>query len=90
MKSAYELAMERLEKTSGATKKLSDEEKGKIAEIDRIYKAKIAECKLGFEQQIEALTDFEQLESLKAKMAEELRGLNAKWEEKKEAIWGSE
>jgi hypothetical protein len=42
MKSAYELAMERLSKTS-PTAKLSDKQKKQIAELESKYKAKIAE-----------------------------------------------
>ena len=37
MKSAYELAMERLNKTAGEVKKLTPEQKEKIAEIRRKY-----------------------------------------------------
>ena len=42
MKSAYELAMERLEQ-SAPQKKLTDEQKAQIAEIESKFKAKIAE-----------------------------------------------
>ena len=42
MKSAYELAMERLEKNA-PTVNLSEEQKAQIAEIDSSYKARIAE-----------------------------------------------
>ena len=42
MKSAYELAMERLEKQSPAAK-VTDEQRHALAEIDATYKAKIAE-----------------------------------------------
>ena len=45
MKSAYELAMERLEK-SAPTVKLTDAQKAQIAEIDSTYKAQIAEKEL--------------------------------------------
>ena len=42
MKSAYELAMERLEQKA-PTKKLTDEQKARIAEINSLYGSKIAE-----------------------------------------------
>ena len=42
MKSAYELAMERLEKES-PTHKLSEQQKNEIAEIDSVTRSKIAE-----------------------------------------------
>jgi len=43
MKSAYELAMERLNKASPAEKPLTAEKKARLAEIDRLYKGKLAE-----------------------------------------------
>ena len=43
MKSAYEKAMERLEAERGAVRKLSDEQKVRIAEIDRKFDALVAE-----------------------------------------------
>ena len=41
MKSAYELAMERLQKSAPQVK-LSDEQRAQIAEIDNKFEAKIA------------------------------------------------
>ena len=44
MKSAYELAMERLAKSDpGAGQTLTPEQKARLAEIDRVYKGKTAE-----------------------------------------------
>lgn len=54
MKSAYELAMERL---GGESSELSDEQKAAIAEIDSKMKAKVAETEIMFEQQLAAETD---------------------------------
>lgn len=51
MKSAYELAMERLEKQS-PTVQLSERQKAEIAEIDSQLKAKIAERELFLGEQI--------------------------------------
>lgn len=90
MKSAYELAMERLEKTAGATKKLSGEEKGRIAEIDRVYEARIAEAKLSFEQKFQTASTLEELHALQAQLAETVRELNAKRDKEKDAIWSAE
>ena len=42
MKSAYELAMERLEKQTPSAK-VTDEQRAAIAEIDSTYRARIAE-----------------------------------------------
>ena len=51
MKSAYELAMERLEKASPSIS-LTDEQKKEIAEVDSVYRAKIAEREVFLKDQI--------------------------------------
>ena len=51
MKSAYELAMERLQKTSPSFS-LTEEQKKELAEVDSIYRAKIAEKELFLKEQI--------------------------------------
>ena len=51
MKSAYELAMERM--GGGDDKPLTDEQKEKIAKIDTRYKAKIAERKIFLEKSVD-------------------------------------
>ena len=51
MKSAYELAMERLQKAA-PTKTLSEDQKRQIAEIDEAFKAKIAEREVFLQDQI--------------------------------------
>jgi hypothetical protein len=51
MKSAYELAMERLEKNA-PTVALTDDQKRKVAEIDSTYTARIAEKELFLRDQI--------------------------------------
>ena len=61
MKSAYELAMERM---GGSDQSLSDEQKKAISEIDAKYKAKIAEKKIFLEKinkhKIDCLNDFKE------------------------------
>ena len=54
MKSAYELAMERM---GGEADELTDEQKNAIAEIDSKMKAKIAEAEIMFEQQLTTEAD---------------------------------
>lgn len=54
MKSAYELAMERL---GGESNTLSDEQKQAIAEIDSRMKAKVAETEIMFDQQLASEAD---------------------------------
>lgn len=53
MKSAYELAMERLQATeSGQRVTLSQEQKDRLAEIDRRFKARIAERDVFLKKQL--------------------------------------
>lgn len=52
MKSAYELAMERLNAESPAGTSLSDEQREQLAEIDKVYKAKAAEREIFLNKQI--------------------------------------
>jgi len=54
MKSAYELAMERL---GGKSKELTAEQKAAIAEINAKMKARVAEAEIMFDQQLAAETD---------------------------------
>jgi hypothetical protein len=54
MKSAYELAMERL---GGESHELTDEQKAAIAEIDSRMKARVAETEIMFDQQLATETD---------------------------------
>jgi len=51
MKSAYELAMERLEKASPSIS-LTEDQKREIAEVDSVYRAKIAEREVFLKDQI--------------------------------------
>ncbi|TSJ77129.1 hypothetical protein [Rariglobus hedericola] len=54
MKSAYELAMERLEKSDpDGGIKLTAEKKARLAELDLIYKGKIAEREIFLKKRIE-------------------------------------
>ncbi|HNR36592.1 MAG TPA: hypothetical protein PKO36_15530 [Candidatus Hydrogenedentes bacterium] len=90
MKSAYELAMERLEKTSGPTKKLSDEQKARMAEIEKRFEARIAEQKLSHEDKLRAAGSLEDFNRLKAELAEAIAALEAQRDREKEIIWNSE
>jgi hypothetical protein len=86
MKSAYELAMERLEK-SAPTVKVSAEQKAKIAEIDSLYRSKIAERETFLEEQItkaRAKGEMKDVEMIQAELVREKRVLEAECEEKKE------
>ena len=86
MKSAYELAMERLNKQS-PTIKLTERQKKEIAELESKYKARIAEREIALKDQITSAAgagDFEKVEKLEQELAGERRKLQAELEEKKE------
>jgi|SRR5690242_1594383 len=86
MKSSYELAMERLNKTAPAVK-LTAEQKKQLAELDSLYASKIAEREIALNGEIARATgDFEQEESLREQLVNERRKLQAELEEKKEQI----
>ncbi len=88
MKSAYELAMERLEKQSPAVK-VTEEQKRAIAEIDSQFKAKIAERELFLNDQIAKCRvsgEFDELEKIQDQLTRDLRRLREDCEAKKEKI----
>ena len=91
MKSAYELAMERLQKTEPA-KVLSDDQKRQIAEIDETFKAKIAEREVSLQDQInKALKggSSDEAADLRKQLAAEVQRFRADCEEKKEKLRAS-
>jgi len=53
MKSAYELAMERLSKTAPAAK-LTAAQKADLAELDSVYEAKLAQADLSTREAIQS------------------------------------
>lgn len=86
MKSAYELAMERLNKTS-PTIKLTAEQKKQLAELDSRYAAKIAEREISLKGEIEkaaTAVDTEKVEQLQRQLIDERKKLQNELEEKKE------
>jgi hypothetical protein len=91
MKSAYELAMERLEKASPSLA-LTEEQKKQLAEIDLTYRSKIAEKELFLKDQIrktQAAGKFDEVESLEKQLASEVRRLQEDCESKKEKFRAS-
>lgn len=89
MKSAYELAMERLEgeEPSGVT--LTEGQKGRLEELNREYRAKIAEREVFLRGKAEAARakgDSAEVEALEREVREEKRRLEEELEEKKEAV----
>ena len=91
MKSAYELAMERLQKASPSFS-LTEEQKKELAEIDSKYRAKIAEKELFLNEQIrkaQAEGKVEEVESLEKQLTSEVRRLRGECEASKEKLRGS-
>ena len=88
MKTAYELAMERLNKTAPAVK-LTDAQKKLLAELDSKFAAKIAEREIALNDEItkcSAAGDFEKVEKLQQQLIGERKKLQAQLEEKKENV----
>lgn len=91
MKSAYELAMERLEKKAPSMA-LTNEQKQQIAEVDSTFKARIAEKVLFLKDQIgkaQSAGNSEEAESLQKQLTIEVRRLEEDAEAKKEKLRAS-
>lgn len=91
MKSAYELAMERLSK-SAPVKKLNAQQKRDIAELGARFAAKIAEKELAANaeaQAAEAAGELEKVEEVRQRLASDRAKLQAELDEKKDAIRGA-
>jgi hypothetical protein len=91
MKSAYELAMERLQQVSPSLS-LTEEQKKELAAIDSKYQAKIAEKELFLRDQIrKAQADGkpEDIDSLEKQLAADFRRLREECEAKKEKLRAS-
>ena len=87
MKSAYELAMERLNKQS-PTIKLTSGQKQQIAELESKYKARVAERELSLNDAIFAAAgkgNFEEMEKLQQQLIQDKKKLAEEFEAKKEA-----
>ena len=88
MKSSYELAMERLNKTAPVAK-LTAEQKKEIAELESKAKAKTAEREIALKDAITAASeagDFEKVDQLKEQLIKERKTIQADLEEKKDRI----
>jgi hypothetical protein len=88
MKSAYELAMERLEKAA-PTLKLSDAQRAEIAELEAVYKAKIAEKEVFLADEMakaRSKGEYGEAETMQVQLHSEVRRLQAECDEKKERV----
>ena len=88
MKSAYELAMERLNKTAPAVK-FTAAQKKQLAELDARYAAKLAEKEIALKDDLIKAAqagDAEQVDQLQKQLLVDRKNLLADREEKKEGI----
>jgi hypothetical protein len=85
MKSAYELAMERLAQSDPTTgKTLSQEQKARLAEIDRVYKGRTAEREIFLQERLEAARAADKADDVE-KIKQQLTNERARLEEEREA-----
>lgn len=85
MKSAYELAMERLAQADpDSTKALTAEQKNRLAEIDRVFKGKIAEREIFLQQRLETARSSGKLEEIQ-QIQKQVTDERARLEEEREA-----
>ena len=88
MKSAYELAMERLEKNA-PTVKVTEAQKAELAEIESVYKARAAEKELFLKEQLAKARcggQWDEVEAIEKQLVNELRRIQEDCEAKKERI----
>lgn len=88
MKSAYELAMERLNKTA-PTVKLTAAQKSEIAELESQYAAKIAGREIALKDEIAkfaAAGEEEKVEAARQQLAADRKKFQSDLEDKKERI----
>ena len=88
MKTAYELAMERLNK-SAPTVKLTEAQKKQLADLDSQCAAKIAERELFLKGEIVKAIDkgdAEAVEQLEKQLVSDRKSLRAEFEEKKDEV----
>ena len=91
MKSAYELAMERLAKGQPIIT-LTDDQKKQLAEVDSTFKARIAEKELflkGEIQKAQMAGKFDEIEALEKQLTSEIRRLREDCESKKNKLRAS-
>jgi hypothetical protein len=90
IKSSYDLAMEKLAaKLPPSGRKLTREQKVKLAKLDSIYTAKIAECELDLKPKIAAArakNDAEAAQKLEETLRAQIQKLRGKLEADKEVV----
>jgi len=88
MKSAYELAMERLNQQAPSVK-VTAAQKAELADLDSLYKSKIADREILVKGQLQKAAekgDAEAYEQLEKQLVSDRKTLAAELEEKKERV----
>jgi hypothetical protein len=90
MKTAYELAMERLRKQDQEAgieaRTLTDEQKAEIAEVRRVYKARIAQEEVMFASKLRNTVDPGERDTLQLQLRHERQRLTSEQETKIDKI----
>jgi len=90
MKSAYELAMERLAKSDpDKGKPLTPAQKSRLAELDRVYQGKWAEREIFLKKQLEdalSARKAEEVEKIQQQLARERARIDEERDEEKERV----
>jgi hypothetical protein len=91
-KSAYELILERLkqkDRAEGVVERvLSDEQKAKIAELRRVYEAKLAEREILYQAERRKAADMEALEQLEQDYRRDRERIGSERDRKVEQLRG--
>lgn len=88
MKSAYELAMERLQKQA-PSQTLNERQKAELADIESLYKSRLAqlEISMGDEiQEAESVGDYALAEELRGRLGSQRQRIEDEKEERKESV----
>ncbi|MDD4098070.1 MAG: hypothetical protein PHC30_04815 [Lentisphaeria bacterium] len=84
MKTAYELAMERL---GGKTTSYTEEQKKQLAEVDSLYESKIVQARFDAQDRTaKANGDPEKLAQIQADLAVEIRSFEERRDRKKDEL----
>jgi len=83
MKSAFELALER---SGGLLNQVPPEVKEKLAELETICKAKIAEAEISAQQRLDREEDPAKAEEVRQSLITEIASIRNKYEREKEKV----
>ena len=89
MKSAYELAMERLQQKEGARAPLTAEQKARIADVDSQIKARVAEIEIMRDRELaeaRAKGDAEAVQKITAQRVDDIRRARERGEAEKDEV----